>query len=136
MSRKNEATTRPTFAEFVTKKIEYNTVTALGAIITIAPPKGHYVVLIGIDLSSDTLGNGISVQMLDTDEVWRTITAFLFIANHTFTPRYPCVKLKNFKAAGQDYEAKAGDGKTVTVRIQAAAGAGIWTATIYYYTEP
>jgi len=112
---------------------EYNsTATADDAFIQLAPPSGQYVYLMCITANVGTDGDSVELQVLCTDDIWRTVDKLKMLANTSMVKGYPNLKLDKIRVAGVEYAVKAGDGTTATVRL-VSRGTGGWEASVQYY---
>jgi len=125
------------YRDFLNEKnpvMAYNSVSAEGEIVGIAPPSGQYPVLVLIAGTTDTDGNIIEAQALDTEGNWRTFLRIRLLGNTPFAIGFPCWKVKKVRVGDTEYNVKPGDGETKTLRL-AASGSGNWEGSILYYTE-
>lgn len=108
----------------------YNSVSSAGTIVSYAPSSGRYPVLVMVQGATDTDGNYIDLQVLDTNDTWRTFMRVRFIANTSFAVGFPAMPLDKVKVGGTIYSVKPGDGSTATLRAY-AGGSGNWECMIW-----
>jgi len=108
----------------------YNSVSAAGTIVSYAPSSGRYPVLVIAQGATDTDGNYIDLQALDTNGTWRTFMRIRFIANTSFGIGFPAMRLDKVRVGGTTYNVKPGDGTTATLRAY-AGGSGTWECMLW-----
>ena len=108
----------------------YNSVNAVGTIVSFAPSSGKHPILVLFQGTTDTDGNTIELQALDKNNNWRTFLVVRFLGNLAFAMGFPAMRLDKVNVGGTEYNVKAGNGKTATLRA-VAGGAGIWDAFLW-----
>jgi hypothetical protein len=108
----------------------YNSVSAAGNIVSFAPSPGKYPILVLFEGTTDTDGNTIELQVLCTDNVWRTFLKVRFLGKTAFAMGFPSLKLDKVNIGGTEYAVKAGDGATATLKA-VAGGSGVWEAFLW-----
>lgn len=112
----------------------YNTVAAAGTIVSFAPSAGKYPVLVIFQCTTDTGGNTVELQALDKTGTWRTFMNVRMLGNTAFAMGFPALKLNKVNSGGTEYEVKAGDGVTATLKA-VATGAGNWETFLWVGEE-
>lgn len=108
----------------------YRSVNATGTIVSFTPSSGMYPILVLFQGTTNTDGNTIELQALDSNNNWRTFLRVRFLGNLAFAMGFPAMRLDKVNSGGIEYDVMAGDGTTATLRA-IAGGAGVWDAFLW-----